>query len=158
MGITFRKATSSDIPMIVNVIHEAFTQYKDNLIPPSGAHKETLQTIEEKIKEGGAYISEYDTEIVGCALWKNNNDNLYIGRLAVLPKYRRLGIGGKLIEILEKEAVINGYRKVLIGVRLSMPTLLEYYKKKGYEIIEYCHHEGYKEPTYVRMLKNKFLK
>jgi predicted N-acetyltransferase YhbS len=153
MGITIHKATNSDIPKIVNIIHEAFAQYKDNLIPPSGAHKETIQTIEEKMKEGGAYISKYEKESVGCALWKNNEYNLYIGRLAVLPKYRKLGIGGQLIEILEKKAVKIGYSKVLIGVRLSMPTLLDYYKKKGYEIIEYCYHEGYKEPTYVRMVK-----
>jgi len=153
LNITYREAILSDTPMIVDIIHEAFEQYKNTLIPPSGAHKETIQTIGTKMKEGGAYISIYETISVGCALWKKNEDNLYIGRLAVLPKYRRFGIGSQLIGLLERKATQLGYSKVLIGVRLSMPKLLEYYKKKGYEIIEYCFHEGFTEPTYVKMVK-----
>ena len=126
MNITYREANNSDIQAIVHIILEAFSQYKNDLVPPSGAHKETIKTIEEKMKEGGAYIADNKTESIGCALWKRNEDNLYIGRLAVLPKYRKFGIGSQLIKILEKKAENIGYKKVLIGVRTSMPKLIPF--------------------------------
>ncbi len=97
MNITYRDANNYDIQEIVNVIHEAFLEYKNSLVPPSGAHKESNISINEKMKEGGAYLAEKQPEIIGCALWKRNEDNLYVGRLAVLPKYRKIGIGGQLM-------------------------------------------------------------
>ena len=54
-------------------------------------------------------------KLSGCALWKRNENYLYIGRLAVLPKYRRRGIGDKIINIIEKKAEELGYDKILIG-------------------------------------------
>jgi predicted N-acetyltransferase YhbS len=153
MDITIRSAISADVQKILYIIHEAFGQYKDNLLPPSGAHKETIQTIEEKLVEGGAYLAEIENNVVGCALWKSNDDYLYVGRLAVLPKYRKQGIGNKLMNIMEIKASELGYDEILIGVRISQSKLVKYYQNRGYGIIEYCFHEGYSNPTYVKMIK-----
>jgi N-acetylglutamate synthase-like GNAT family acetyltransferase len=153
MNISTREAVSSDAQMILSLVHEAFKQYEGKLDPPSGAHKETVETIENKINEGGAFIVECDGNAAGCALWKRNNDNLYMGRLAVVPVYRKLGIGNKLLEMIEKKAKELAFNRILIGVRIGIPSLIEYYKKRGFEITEYCCHEGYNKPTFVRMMK-----
>ncbi len=151
--LILRDAEISDISILVNLIHDAFSQYQEKLDPPSGANKETLQTIGLKLNEGGAIIAEKNMKAIGCALWKRDGDSLYMGRLAVLPEFRNLGIGNTLIEMIERKACTLGYNKVLVGVRLAIPKLVDYYLKRGYTIAEYCHHEGYKEPTYVRMIK-----
>ena len=34
-----------------------------------------------------------------------------------------------------------------------MPKLIKYYQKRGYEIIEYCFHEGYIRANICKMIK-----
>ena len=154
MKIITREGTQSDAPAILSLIHQAFKQYEGKLDPPSGAHKETIDTIKARISEGGALIIENDNLVIGCALYEKNPDNLYMGRLAVLPAYRNQGIGNKLLEMVERKANELGSPIIRIGVRIGIPNLIEFYNKRGFNITEYCCHNGYTNPTFVRMIKN----
>ncbi len=154
MNIITREATKSDVSKILSLILKAFKQYEGMLDPPSGAHKETIETISTKLNEGGAIIAEWDGRSIGCAIYKKNADNLYMGRLAVDTSFRKQGIGNILLEMIEQKAKELGYNKILIGVRIGIPGLTEFYNKRGFNITEYCCHDGYTNPTFVRMIKN----
>ncbi len=154
MNITTREATKSDISQILSLILKAFKQYEGVLDPPSGAHKETMETISTKLNEGGAIIAECERKPIGCAIYKKNTDNLYMGRLAVDTSFRKQGFGNKLLEMIEQKARDLGYNKILIGVRIGIPGLIDFYNRRGFNITEYCCHDGYTKPTFVRMIKN----
>lgn len=54
-----------------------------------------------------------------------------IGRIAVLEEHRGQGIGRKLVERCEQEALKNGLNKVKLAAQLES---IPFYEKLGYEI------------------------
>ena len=152
--VVVRPASESEIQSLVSVVHAAVEQYRDTLDPPSGAHGETEETIGQKMLKGGAVVATYEDRIVGCAFWEAEESWLYVGRLAVLPEYRRTGVGSRLLQWIEDLAIRHGHGRVQLGVRLALPGLKDYYARKGYGVIRYGSHAGHSEPTYVRMEKS----
>jgi len=148
-----RAGTEGDAPLILAVILRAFEEYRGTLDPPSGAHNETRESISEKIGQGGAAVALAGSEVVGCALWKEEPGYLYLGRLAVLPEFRRAGIGGRLVEWIEEEAARLGAPKVQLKVRSALSATQEYYERRGYRVTGQGSHPGYTGPTYVVMEK-----
>jgi GNAT superfamily N-acetyltransferase len=56
----------------------------------------------------------------------------------VLPEYRKLGIADRLLEVVERECVSRGCKKMVVGhTENVMPReLAYYYKSKGFELFE----------------------
>jgi hypothetical protein len=50
------EATYDDIPTLVTLIHTAFEEYRGRLEPPSGAHRETAQSIGTYLQQGHAVL------------------------------------------------------------------------------------------------------
>lgn len=132
MKMEIRSSASEDVSEMVKLIHAAFEKYRGKLNPPTGAHNETVQSIQSELTKGGAFIAESNRKLVGCVLWANQGKNLYFGRLAVLPEYRNHGIGSKLIHAIEQKASGIGCSGLLIKVRTSLPELVVYYSGKGF--------------------------
>ena len=55
----------------------------------------------------------------------------HIGRMAVLPDFRKQGVGKMLLEALEKIALIQGIPTVILYAQTSA---IDFYKKQGYTI------------------------
>ncbi len=62
-------------------------------------------------------------------------DCYYISNLAVYPEYRNHGIGGKLMDTVEKEATDQGVKKILLDVERSNERAIAFYNKRGYGIV-----------------------
>ena len=148
-----REATDEDAPTLFSVMQAAFEQYRGQLDPPSGVHKETIETILSKLKEGSAAIVLVDNKVAGCVFYHAEGSHLELSRLSVLPAYRRQGLGRELISYVEMKAQELNLRRVRLGVRLALLGLRAYYEGQGYLAVEYKAHEGYPEPTYVIMEK-----
>jgi len=131
----------------------AFQEYDGVLDPPSGAHTETIETIQRKLATGGAALALRDERPVGFAFYEPYGDSLYFGRLSVLPEFRNQGIGGALLNYVEERAKETGAAGVTLGVRLQLPHLVARYERLGYRITKYMTHAGYDAPTYVFMDK-----
>lgn len=139
---------------ILRLMHAAFAEYEGVLDPPSGAHKETIDTVAQWLARGSAVIAEIEGEPVGLAFYERIEGELvYFGRLSVLPEFRSRGIGGQLLEHVEQHALDTGAAGVRLGVRLQLPHLVARYERLGYRITKYLTHPGYEEPTYVFMDK-----
>jgi len=50
MSFTLYDATFDDAALVTSLIHQGFEEYRDTLTPPSGAHKETVDTISAKMQ------------------------------------------------------------------------------------------------------------
>ena len=57
----------------------------------------------------------------------------FIDTLAVLPAYRRQGIGSALIRDAISQGMARGYQKISVTVDNDMPELLRYYADFGFE-------------------------
>lgn len=152
--VLLREAKQEDIPVLVAVIHCAFQEYQGRPDPPSGAHEVTIETIRQKMNKGGGIVAMINQEIVGCVLYEPAPDHIYLGRLAVLPPYRRRGIARKLIERAEHQAHALGYTRVRLGVRLALADNRTFFEQLGFRVLHYGSHAGHVEPTFVNLEKD----
>lgn len=151
--VTLVAAISADLPAILNVLHTAYEEYRGKLDPPSGAHAETIESLATKLKTAHAMKAVIGQMLVGCVFFEREEDSLYFGRLAVLPTYRRHGIGRLLVDYVESYARQHQLARVTLGVRLAIPANIEYYTKLGYQIVRYSSHPGYTTLTSADMEK-----
>ncbi len=153
-NISLREATEVDIPELVRVIRAGFEQYRGQLDPPSGAHAETIDTLRGKFRKMKAVVAIADQQIVGCVLYELEHDYIYLGRLAVVPDYRRLGIGRKLVAWVESQARKLAYPRVRLAVRIVLKDNQSYFQNLGYRVVSLGSHPGYAEPTSVNLEKD----
>ena len=151
--MVLREAIQDDIPTLVTLIHTAFEEYRGRLEPPSGAHRETAQSIGIYLQQGRAVLALLNDRAVGCVCYHQEGEHVYFGRLSVLPAFRQHGVGLALIAYVEQQAQELGAQRVQIGVRIALPHMQAYYKRLGYRVVRYETHEGYTEPTSVVMEK-----
>lgn len=99
-----RAARPDEAAAIVALLHAAFAEYRGRLDPPSGAYAETEAGIRHKLAAAGGILAEVDGVTAGCVFVEQQPGRLCLSRLAVLPGYRRRGIGRALIEQVEARA------------------------------------------------------
>jgi ribosomal protein S18 acetylase RimI-like enzyme len=150
---TLREATGADAPAIVAVVHAAFAEYRDKLDPPSSAHNETVETIRAKLAAGRALLAAAAGAPVGCVFYEPEEDHVYLYRLAVVPAYRRRGLGQALIARVEGRARELRLPRIRLGVRSALARQQAYYQRLGYRPVEARAHPGYAEPTYLILEK-----
>jgi ribosomal protein S18 acetylase RimI-like enzyme len=152
--ITLTSADEADVSLLLSLVHAAFEEYRPLLNPPSGAHRETLETIGKKLAEGGAFIAWNGETALGCVLIEYKEDALYLGRLAVLPQYRRLGVARLLIDAVENQARESSLYIVTLSVRVQLPRNRAFFERLGYQFVAYHNHDGHTEPTFLTLEKH----
>lgn len=153
MELVLREATLQDADLLTQIIRAAFAEYDGKIDPPSGAHSETPEQIREKLTQGGGTLALIGTDYAGCIIYYPQEDYLYLGRLSVLPPFRRFGVGRSLVERVEHQAIQINLPKVQLGVRLALPSNRAFFEKLGYRAVSEHHHAGYTEPTFATLEK-----
>src|SRR5262249_41020163 len=120
---------------------------------PSGAHRETAQSISNYLQQGHAVLALLNDQAVGCVCYHQEGEHVYFGRLSVLPAFRQHGVGLALVAYVEQQARVLGVQRIQLGTRLALPHLQAYYERLGYRVVRYETHEGYTEPTFAVMEK-----
>jgi ribosomal protein S18 acetylase RimI-like enzyme len=104
---------------------------------------------------GGGAIAELDGTPAGCLRWQvAANGDFQVRRVAVKPKLQRRGIGHALMDWAEREARRRGCGGVSIGVRVTLPGNLGFYRTLGYAVTGEHRHDGYNRTTWLAMRKN----
>lgn len=151
--ITLRPATAADAPMLAETIRTIFGAYEGALNPPSSAPNETAETVAAKIAKGGGLLAYVDEQFAGCVLFYPDDGRVYLGRLAVLPDYRKHGIGGALVHAVEGWARDAGFPAVILAVRIVLPKNRAFFEKHGYRVVEEKFHPGFDKPTFLLLEK-----
>jgi ribosomal protein S18 acetylase RimI-like enzyme len=155
--VTIRVATIEDAPLILEITRAAFEEFRGRLDPPSGALHETLETLRDATfqPDHGATLAFVEDTPAGAMRWSVHplREHLYVGRVAVLPAYRRQGVASALMTWADGHARALGLPAVQFGVRLQAPENIRFYQRLGYEIAGQEHHHGYDQPTFVWMRK-----
>lgn len=146
-----RRAAAADAAKLAELVRLAFSTQSLPTDPPSSALRETPATIEAELRAGGGAVAERDGVMVGAVLWREEEGSLYVGRLAVHPKHRRQGIARALMDEAEREARRRSLTRMHLGVRLPLDDNRRLFKACGFEETTLHRHEGFSEPTWVRM-------
>jgi GNAT superfamily N-acetyltransferase len=143
--LTLRAATAADAPLLHKLMLAAYEEYRNTLVPASGAFEESVEDVRRAIVEGGGVIVLLDGEPVGCGRYDIDPERAFIevGRLSVLPSFRSRGIATRMLVWFEEHAVVLAVPEVRLGVRLNLPRNIALYERAGYSIYDYEHRPGY---------------
>jgi ribosomal protein S18 acetylase RimI-like enzyme len=132
-----KKAVTSDIPLIHNLMIKAFSEYK-NEESPSSALEETKDTIFKSfVNEGEEALIAYERgNPVGVVRFKIQNNVLYFYRLSVLPEKQGRGIGKNIVLSLEHYAKNIDISEIICKVRSSVSKNIKIYSSIGYSIFD----------------------
>jgi predicted N-acetyltransferase YhbS len=151
--IVIRPARAEDAGIIVSLLHRAFAQYDDILVPRSGAMEETAATVAARLRDESCLVALAGATPVGCVFYKPLGEAIYLGRLAVLPERRGRGLARRLIAEVETVAAAAGAAAVTLGVRIALPGNVAFFTALGYREIGREAHPGFSEPTSINMEK-----
>ena len=128
-----RKGQPSDIPSIHELVLELAIYEK--------APQEVTNTIEEMISDGfgddpifGFFVAEDRNKIVGMALYYNRYSTwkgkmLYLEDLIVTEKYRKNGVGTKLMDAVIQEAEAKGCKGIQWQVLEWNQPAIDFYQR-----------------------------
>ncbi len=127
----FRTLTAEDYDLIIELWDKAGLSYR-----PRG--RDSREHITREINEGTAvFVAAYEEERpVGIVLLTDDGRKGWINRLAVLPEYRRKGIGLALIAEAERIFKENGRRIIGILIEDWNKPSFELFRKAGYVVHE----------------------
>ena len=120
--MTIRSASESDLCEILRVIHESFKTIaqefgltRENC--PTHTSFIAMEKLRARFISGMFICCEYGGVIAGCCCISSVNDGACeLSNLAVLPEFRHMGIGRKLVESAEANALRLGADKITIGI------------------------------------------
>jgi len=152
-GVEVADADTTHCAEILAVVHAAFAAYEGKLVPGSGALRETVETLRDRLVSERAAIAVSGGRIVGAAFYRRGADNVYVGRLAVLPEFRGRGIAGRLIAHIESFARRTGVPALSLKVRIALPDNIRLFTRLGFREVSRDAHPGFAAPTSIRMEK-----
>lgn len=135
MKITIRKARKDELKRIVDVTNKAYNIPFDSN-GPKHKYKEPYNNLIERFlkKEVGVFVACYDGKIIGAQRYEFLDDaSIHLFKLAVLKKFRNLGIAPRLIQRAESEAKKKGCVRSRLDC-MREKGLVPYYQKLGFTI------------------------
>jgi ribosomal protein S18 acetylase RimI-like enzyme len=135
-----KQARSEDVEAVHEVVRGAFEEYRGVLAVSVSALDETVEDVRREISGGRVLVALEGREIVGTVRYDLKPDCLYVGRLAVLPAYRKRGVGAALMDYVERLATALGRMRIQLATRESVPSNLRFYQRLGYRVVERVAH------------------
>jgi GNAT superfamily N-acetyltransferase len=128
--------------------------YMDGVIdPPSSAHRLTVATLQDKVRDEIGLTAEIDGRLVGCAFLRPEPDFLYVGKLAVAAEAQGTGIGSRFLAEAEGIARELGKPALRLETRIELKGNHQRFGAWGFvRTAEKCH-AGYDRPTFIEMQK-----
>ncbi len=140
-SVTIRQCSFNECAIILNLWKEAET---------TPSITDDIEELRQLVRENGDLflVAEHDGQIVGTILggWDGWRGNIY--RLAVLPGYRRQGIGKALVQEVEHRLSARGTRKISILVEHEDALAVSFWDSLndiGYE----------RDPRLIRYVKTR---
>jgi GNAT superfamily N-acetyltransferase len=148
-----RALGAADTGEAAEVIRAAFSAQSRPTRPSSSALRETTESIAAKIAAGGGAGAFQGGRLVAVVLWQIDGDALHVGRVSVLPPFRRRGLTRRLIEACEEAARERDVRCMRLRVRLALPENERLFERFGFVRRGLEAHEGFDAPTTAVMEK-----
>ena len=134
--VQIRRAVENDSEAISALIHEAFSPFRDKYT--DGAFEYTTpgaDIVRGRFAEGPIWIAVENDVMVGTVSGLAEEDRFYIRSMAIDPIVQRVGIGQRLLEVLEAFARDAGYKKLYLYTTFVLPGAKQLYEKNGFYVL-----------------------
>lgn len=131
--------TENQLDTCLNIIHKSFQTVADdmNLTKencPSHTAFMPLEKLQNQFENGNPmFLYEYNNKFIGYFSLSINDNSVELNNLSVLPEYRHLGIGKKIVNYaVDYSKNTLGVNKIKIGIVEENTILKEWYKTLGF--------------------------
>ena len=133
MQVSIRAAAVEDASAVSAVLRLAFAEY-EFLYTEEGYAATTPDeaTISTRMQEGPLWVAVCQGEIVGTASAVRKPTGVYVRGMGVLPSARGLGLGGLLLEEIERFAAKLGSRRLFLSTTPFLHRAIQLYRTLGY--------------------------
>ena len=127
---TLRVATAIAVPIIASIVQQAYRHYITRMGKPPAP---MLDDYTVRVREGVVWVIEQATAIFGIIVLLPASDYLLLDNIAVAPERQGMGIGKRLLDFAETEALRRGYREIRLYTHQTMIENQRLYAALGYE-------------------------
>lgn len=136
------------IPPITQLLHDAYAPLAAMGLRYTATHQDDEVT-RSRLLRGIPWVAEQNGEIVATVtLYPDTSDNsgcewygtkgvFSFGQFAVRPDLQGMGLGGKLISLMENEAAARGATELALDTAEGATHLIRWYEKLGFRFVEY---------------------
>ena len=150
---SIRVANEDDISAIrrlVNLAYQELAEHGWNYTATYQDEDETRRRLERDI----TFVIESHGEIIGTVAFPADihatfRKTGYISQLGIHPRLKRQGLGNLLMDLCEKYAMENGYEGIQLDTAKSAEHLVNWYLKRGYQIVGEAQWEGKSYPSWI---------
>lgn len=156
-----RQAVAEDAPELYNLIQHAMAVYaqNSNIKGQLDSQKESLEELQKHIAQEYVLVALQNDHPVGTVrLVRIDAATAYFSRFAVLPHFRKTGVGHKLYQEAEKWLLDQGYHKVVLHTALSNRDLVSFYEARGFYLQQTSFDRGYPRGKFCKNLAGPDLK
>lgn len=149
-SISFVQATVADVPEIETLIRAAYSGYIERIDrEPAPMNADYL----EPVQAGRVLLAWRGSELLGVMVTEAHPDHLLVENLAVAPEAQGMGIGGRLLDAAEAEAVTLGLGEVRLYTNAKMTENLSYYPRRGYREVDRRTEDGFDRVYFSYVLR-----
>ena len=119
-----------------HVVRKAF-ESRPEMDPKPAALLETVESIAEKLENGGGLLACLDDEPVGCLILDPVGVTTYLRRFGVVPGHQGHGIAGRLIDeaVDAVRASGVGTDDLTVQAREELPATIRFWDRQGFREI-----------------------
>jgi ribosomal protein S18 acetylase RimI-like enzyme len=142
-----RKAAIKDIEPILRLTKACAEHMISEGIYQWNAHYPDAEAFQNDIKRNELYVLDIENEVAGCIVISSHMDeeyipikwltkdenNIYIHRLAVHPKYQGLGYAQQLMTFAEQYAIEHNYSSIRLDTFSQNKRNQKFYELRGYK-------------------------
>jgi ribosomal protein S18 acetylase RimI-like enzyme len=148
-GGTLRLATPADVGAIECIVRTAYAGYLDRIGKPPGPMLDDYAAL---VAEGVVRVLEDAHGLVGILVLLARPGYLLLDNVAVAPERQGQGIGRRLLEAAEAEAMQRGFDELRLYTNAAMHENLAMYPRLGWEEYGRAEEAGYQRVFFRRRL------
>ena len=155
---------TDDLGSLTDMIHRAYRPLLEMGLNYT-ATTQDIETTSRRVSEGVCCVAETFGRIVATvtlsfapADWINDyyrRPGVWrFGQFAVEPDWQGKGVGGLMLDHIEKFAAQSGAKELALDTAIPAKHLIEFYEKRSYEEVDRCQWPGH---TYESVVMSKRL-
>jgi len=148
--VHIRLAEPSDATVVATVLHKSFVEF-EALYTPQGFAATTPDAAQvlARMREGPVWLAFRNVEVLGTVAAVLKGEWAYIRGMAVLPAARRLSVGARLLEHVERWARDQGCRRLFLSTTPFLDGAIRLYEKFGFRRAQEAAHDLFGTPLFT---------
>ena len=139
-GLNVRSARAEDAPGIAACACSAYLHYIERI---GRQPAPMLEDYAEVIAHHQVHVALQDGVVVGAIVLKLTDEGFYLDNVSVRPTVNGQGVGRRLLELAEAEALRQGFSSIYLATHELMTENRELYSRIGYKQFDHRVVNGY---------------